>query len=194
VSQEIERKFLLANDGWKSSVVRKVRIRDGLVAILNGRKARVRLIGEHATITLKGRHQGLGRSEFEYPIPTPDAEEILKTMCDDRILEKTRHYVPHGGLTWEIDVYEGLLEGVVIAEVELDHAGRVLELPDWAGREVTGDQRYSKFNMEKGARRRAWCRALHAPQARDAAFSLAGNEGLGSNCRACNHFSGENHA
>jgi CYTH domain-containing protein len=72
---------------------------------------------------------------------------MLRTMCDDRVLEKTRHYVLHDGLTWEIDVYEGLLAGVVIAEVELDRADRRLDFPDWVGREVTGDANYRKLKM-----------------------------------------------
>lgn len=152
--QEIERKFLLAHEGWKSSIARSARIRDGLVAIFKGRKARVRIIDGHATIALKGRHGGLGRSEFEYAIPTSDAEEILRTMCDDRVLQKVRHYVPHAGLTWEIDVYEGILKGVEIAEVELDREDRVLELPNWVGKEITGDSEYRKINMEKAAKRR----------------------------------------
>jgi CYTH domain-containing protein len=153
MAQEIERKFLPAHDGWKSSVVKSARIRDGLVAIFNGRKARVRVIEDHATIALKGAQRGVKRSEFEYAIPLSDAEEILRTMCDDRILEKVRNYVPYAGLTWEIDVYDGILEGVVIAEVEFDREDRVLELPDWVGREITGDLRYSKFNLEEAARR-----------------------------------------
>ncbi|HWJ20498.1 MAG TPA: CYTH domain-containing protein [Geobacterales bacterium] len=151
---EIERKFLVANDGWKQSVIRCTRIRDGLIAVYFGRKARVRILGDRATIALKGQRSGLGRSEFEYAIPISDAEEMLRTMCDDRILEKVRHYVSYAGLTWEIDVYEGLLKGVVIAEVELDRDDRLLELPDWVGKEITGDLRYSKFNMEKAAKRR----------------------------------------
>ena len=151
---EIERKFLVANDGWKQSVVRSVRIRDGLIAVYLGRKARVRILGDQATIALKGQRNGLGRSEFEYAIPISDAEEMLRTMCDDRVLEKIRYYIPHVGLTWEIDVYDGILKGVVIAEVELDRDDRLLELPDWVGKEVTGNLRYSKFNMEKAAKRR----------------------------------------
>jgi len=151
---EIERKFLVANDGWKQSVIRSVRIRDGLIAVYNGRKARVRIAGDQATIALKGQRNGLGRSEFEYAIPTSEAVEILRTMCDDRLLEKMRYYVPHAGLTWEIDVYDGILKGMVIAEVELDRDDRVLELPDWVGKEITGNLRYSKFNMEKAAKRR----------------------------------------
>ena len=151
---EIERKFLVANDGWKRFVLRSARIRDGLIAVYNGRKARVRIIDDQATIALKGQRSGLGRSEFEYAIPTSDAEEMLRTMCDDRLLEKVRYYVPHTGLTWEIDVYEGILKGTVIAEVELDRDDRLLELPDWVGKEITGNLRYSKFNMEKAAKRR----------------------------------------
>lgn len=151
---EIERKFLVAHDGWKSAVGKSARIRDGLVATTSGRKTRVRIIDDRATIAIKGEHKGLGRSEFEYSIPISDAEEILTTMCDDHVLEKVRHHVPHGGLVWEIDVYDGLLKGVTIAEVELDRPDRVVELPDWVGDEITGDLRYSKASMEKAARRK----------------------------------------
>ena len=154
MSYEIERKFLVAHDGWKTSVARSVPIRDGLVAALYGRKARVRIMGNDATIAVKGKHRGIGRSEFEYAIPVSDAQEILLTMCDDRVLEKVRNYVPYAGLMWEIDVYKGILNGVVIAEVELDRADRVLELPDWIGKEITGNLRYSKFRMERAAKRR----------------------------------------
>ena len=154
---EIERKFLVAHDGWKTSVTRSARIRDGLISILNGRKTRVRIIDGHATLTVKGEHMRSVRTEFEYAIPVSDAEEMLLTMCDDRVLGKTRYYASHGGLTWEIDVYEGLLEGVVMAEVELDREDRVLELPDWVGTEVTGNVNYRKINMleDKAAERRA---------------------------------------
>lgn len=146
---EIERKFLLASDDWRRSVVRTAHIRDGLVAFENGRKVRVRIKENVATIAIKSRHKGLGRFEFEYEIPVSEAEEILRTMCDGRHLEKVRHYVPHDGLTWEVDVYEGLLKGVVLAEVELDREDRLLALPSWVGEEVTGDVRYSKVAMEQ---------------------------------------------
>ena len=147
MSLEIERKFLVAHNGWKTSVVRSARIRDGLIAIQNGRKARVRILDDIATIAIKGPHKGPSRPEFEYPVPMTDAEEMLRFMCDDRILEKVRHYVPHRGLTWEIDVYSGILSGVVIAEVELDRESDLIEVPDWIGTEVTGDVRYSKLHM-----------------------------------------------
>ena len=151
---EIERKFLVASDDWKKLATHNVRIRDGLIAASYGQKVRVRIAGHKATITVKGRQTGLVRPEFEYEIPVDDAEEMLRTMCHDRHLEKDRHYAPHNGFVWEIDVYDGILKGVVIAEIELDEEDRKLELPDWVGKEVTNDPRYSKINMEMNRRRK----------------------------------------
>ena len=117
---EIERKFLVAHDGWKAGVVSSCHIRDGLAADFgSGGKVRVRIAGERATITLKGAREGLARAEFEYSVPVSDAEAMLATFCQGPIVEKTRHLVPHGGLTWEVDVHHGLLAGLVYAEVEL---------------------------------------------------------------------------
>jgi|SRR6516164_8764713 CYTH domain-containing protein len=120
---EIERKFLIANDGWKSCVTRTVRIRDGLIASSNGHKARVRISDSRATITLKIRRRGPSRSEFEYTIPMADAEEMLRVMCDGRTLDKVRHFVSFAGASWNVDVYEGIRSGVVLAEIELNRPG-----------------------------------------------------------------------
>jgi adenylate cyclase len=144
---EIERKFLVKDDGWKSSCVRSIKIRDGLIAHSNGRKARVRMMDGKGTIAVKGAERGLSRAEFEYPIPVADAEEMLRTMCDDFVLEKTRYIVPHAGLVWEVDVYDGILQGVVIAEVELKHESEAIVFPDWIGTEVTKNPNYKKANM-----------------------------------------------
>jgi adenylate cyclase len=144
---EIERKFLVANDGWKTAVVRSVRIRDGLIANNKGNKARVRIANDVATIALKSRRHGPVRTEFEYTIPYSDAEEMLRTMCDGNVLDKVRHFVRHEGNNWHIDVYQGLLDGVVVAEIELADAGQEFALPDWIGAEVTSDPRYRKINM-----------------------------------------------
>jgi adenylate cyclase len=94
---EIERKFLVANSSWKDSVVRSVRIRDGLIANNKGHKARVRIANDVATIALKSRRLGLTRTEFEYVIPYSDAEEMLRIMCDGNVLDKVRHFVSHAG-------------------------------------------------------------------------------------------------
>jgi CYTH domain-containing protein len=144
---EIERKFLVANDGWKNSVTRRVRIRDGLIANHKGHKARVRIADGVATIALKSRKRGLVRSEFEYVIPFSDAENMLHLMCEGNVLDKIRHFVSHAGDTWEVDVYEGLLDGVVLAEIELADADQRLTLPDWIGADVTADPTYRKINM-----------------------------------------------
>jgi len=159
---EIERKFLVISDDWKRSVVKSVRIRDGLVAYEDGRKVRVRITQDRATIAIKGPHSTISRSEYEYEIPTSDAAEIQRTMCDGRILEKVRHRVPHAGLTWEIDVYEGILEGVVFAEVEIDREDRAVELPVWIGAEVTGDHRYSKIALEQAYREKGAMKGIGA--------------------------------
>ena len=149
---EIERKFLVATDGWKSAVMRSVRIRDGLIANNKGHKARVRIANDVATIALKSRRRGPVRTEFEYAIPLSDAEEILRTMCDGNVLDKVRHFASHGGYSWHVDVYEGILDGVVLAEIELADAGQPFALPDWIGAEVTGDPRYRKINMVAATR------------------------------------------
>ena len=144
---EIERKFLVVNGGWKNSITRSIRIRDGLIASNNGHKARVRISDAQATITLKSRRSGPTRTEFEYVIPFSDGEEMLRTMCDGHVLDKVRHLVPHAGATWHVDVYDGILNGVVLAEIELEHADQKLELPAWIGKEVTGDPSYRKVNL-----------------------------------------------
>src|SRR5262245_36743614 len=108
MSLEIEHKFLVANDGWKTAVVRSVRIRDELIANNKCNKARVRIANDVATIALKSRRRGPVRTEFEYTIPYSDAEEILRTMCDGNVLDKIRHFVTHEGNNWHIDVNQGL--------------------------------------------------------------------------------------
>src|SRR5262245_13398069 len=140
---EIERKFVVANDGWKNYVVQSVN---------NGNKARVRIANDVVTIALKSRRSGLARAEFEYVIHYSDAEEMLRIMCEGNVLDKARHFVSHAGNTWHVDVYEGLLDGVVLAEIELTEADQKLTLPDWIGVEVTADPRYRKINMVAAAR------------------------------------------
>ena len=143
---EIERKYLVKHDGWKSHCVRSVRIRDGLLASYNGCKVRVRISDSSATLAVKGPEVGISRSEFEYAIPLLDAEEMLR-LCGERHLEKIRYFVPNAGSTWEINAYAGILSGVVIAEIELESENQLFEFPDWVGKEVTHDPKYQKFNL-----------------------------------------------
>ena len=112
---EIERKFLVANDEWRQSATRSVNVRDGLIAVYRDRKVRVRISGDIATIAIKGPRIGIGRPEFEYEIPMTDAERMLSTLCQNDTLEKQRFFVEDAGATWQVDVYGGILQGVVIA-------------------------------------------------------------------------------
>jgi CYTH domain-containing protein len=96
---------------------------------------------------VKSRTDGLANAEFEYEIPLADAQEMMAHHCLRPGLTKTRHFVPHGCRTWEVDVYAGILAGIILAEVELPSATTELVLPPWVGREVTGDPAYKKFNM-----------------------------------------------
>jgi adenylate cyclase len=148
---EIERKFLVANDEWRQSAVRSVSIRDGLIAVYKDRKVRVRISGEIASVAIKGPRTGIVRPEFEYQIPIADAERMLSSMCQDDTLEKQRFFVEDAGATWHVDVYDGILQGVVIAEIEFKHESQKLILPRWIGKEVTGDPFYKKINMRARA-------------------------------------------
>jgi CYTH domain-containing protein len=141
---EIERKFLVSNDGWRSAAVASRRLRDGLIARFDSGKVRVRLEPSRAWLTVKGPKTGHSRQEFEYQIPYADADQMLRTLCSGPIIEKTRYVVPHHNVIWEVDVHEGALKGLVLAEVELEHEGQELALPSWIGREVTDDPRYRK--------------------------------------------------
>jgi CYTH domain-containing protein len=142
---EIERKFLVAGDGWRAAALGPgLLLRQGYLP--NGGDAtapvvRVRLAGADGFLTIKGPGL-LTRAEFEYAIPAAEAAAMLATLCAPPVLEKTRTRVGHAGLVWEVDVFAGLLAGLVLAEVELDSADQAVALPDWVGREVTGDPRY----------------------------------------------------
>ena len=150
---ETERKFLPANDDWKREVIKRKHFWDGLIARFGKGKVRVRLTESDARLTIKGPRERLSRLEFEYEIPRADAEHMLRLLCQaDPILEKVRHTVQFGGLDWRIDVYTGPLFGVVLAEVELKHPDQHLQLPPWAGEEVTNDPRFKKSALALRAR------------------------------------------
>ena len=138
---EIERKFLPKGDFYPY-VIKKERIVQGYLCSSVGRTVRVRIVGETAFLTIKGRKgkTGFSRSEFEYKIPYTDAIEIMK-LCGPAI-EKDRYYVPNGKHTFEIDVFHEAHEGLVIVEIELSSENEEFDRPDWLGEEVTDDKRY----------------------------------------------------
>lgn len=147
---EIERKFLLAHDGWRREIARSLPFRQGYLSGEGTRASvRVRLEGELARLNIKAAVLGRARAEYEYPIPVAEAVEMLETLCGKRV-DKTRHFVERDGLTWEIDEFHGDNAGLVVAEVELEREDQELALPDWIGQEVTEDRRY--YNQQLALR------------------------------------------
>jgi len=102
---------------------------------------RVRIKGEKAFLTIKGKAEGPVRSEFEYPIPLEDARQLME-KCEGHLIEKTRYLLPYQGQTWEVDVFAGANEGLVLAELELEQIDQEVKLPEWIAEEVTEDTRY----------------------------------------------------
>ena len=137
---EIERKFLIHKDLWKP-VGSGVEIRQGYLSVHPERVVRVRIAGEKAYITIKGKATGLVRPEFEYEIPKNEAEVLLK-MCLDFPIEKIRFKEEIDGLIWEIDVFKGANSGLIMAEVELSSENQKVVLPDWIAEEVSNNFRY----------------------------------------------------
>ncbi len=148
---EIERKFLVLNEGWRAETVGVERLRDGLLGESDSGKIRVRLADSYATLAVKSDYSGLARREFEYHIPRLDAEFMLATLCGDFTVEKLRHRVIHAGCEWSVDVYEKKLASIVIAEIELEREDQKFPVPPWLGREVSGDPRFHKRAMIRRA-------------------------------------------
>ena len=143
---EIERKFLVRLDQWRPSSGGTHFIQ-GYLSSTKERVVRVRIEGEQARLTIKGITRNMTRLEFEYDIPLDDARVLLDDLCERPLIDKHRHLETHGAHTWEVDVFHGDNEGLVIAEVELKAESDVLAPPTWIGEEVTGDPRYFNSNL-----------------------------------------------
>lgn len=143
---EIERKFLVRDERWRSIAARSRRIRQGYLERGAELSIRVRIIDDQeAALTIKSAVSGVRRLEFEYPLPLQDAEQLL-ALCQGTLV-KTRHEVPVSDQTWEVDVFEGDNAGLVIAEIEIGHEEQPLQLPSWLGDEITGDPRYYNSHL-----------------------------------------------
>ena len=146
---EIERKFLIKNDSWKTSVSHSTRIRQGYLAPLSKSSVRVRIEGDAANINIKSATLGIRRTEYEYSIPMADAIDMLNNLCQEPKISKTRHHIQSGQHTWEIDEFYDDNEGLLVAEIELNSEGEDFEKPEWLGEEVTQDIRYYNVNLIK---------------------------------------------
>ncbi len=137
---EIERKFLVLDDSWREGSS-ATRIAQGYLSQDPDRTVRVRIAGDQAWITIKGRSAGISRQEFEYEIPVEEGRELLG-LCLPSVIDKTRHVLSHAGHVWEVDEFHGDNEGLVVAEVELADESISPEFPGWVGEEVSSDERY----------------------------------------------------
>lgn len=149
MSIEIERKFLVSGD-FLPEVESATRIVQGYICSQPGRTVRVRVRGEKGFLTIKGAsdEKGMSRYEFEQMIPLADAERLLE-LCEPGVIDKVRYLVPARGHVWEVDVFHGENEGLVLAEIELSSEDEPFGKPVWLGEEVTGDRRYYNSMLTK---------------------------------------------
>ena len=143
---EIERKFLVHTDKL-GELSNGQEMRQGYVPTRDLTSVRIRTAGDRAWLTIKGKNRGASRLEFEYEIPLSDARHMLAELCDGEVIHKHRYLREYGGLTWEIDVFEGRNAGLIVAEVELEAEDQALALPPWVAEEVTADPRYYNVNL-----------------------------------------------
>ncbi len=137
---EIERKFLVDHKKWNPAD-KGIKMRQGYLSVVPERTVRVRISGDEAFITIKGKPTGIKRIELEYKIPVKEAAELMK-LCLDFPVEKTRYYEKRDDIIWEIDIFEGKNRGLILAEVELKHEDQHINLPNWIEKEVSEDYRY----------------------------------------------------
>jgi adenylate cyclase len=154
MATEIERKFLVVNDSWRDGVESESHLMQGYLSEGKTATVRVRIKGDAAFLTIKGKMQGISRSEYEYPIPVADAEAMLRELSVSPPIDKTRYRVRCGEHVWDLDLFHGDNAGLIMAEVELEHADEAFEMPTWAGQEVSADLCYYNVNLAKNPYRR----------------------------------------
>ncbi len=148
MGKEIERKFLVIKEKWQPDSEGK-QYRQGYLSTAKERVVRVRVADGKGFLTIKGKTEGFSRAEFEYEIPLKDAEVLLNTLCERPLIEKLRYQMEYEGTLWEVDVFLGENQGLVVAEVELKSETQSFVLPQWIGEEVSLDPRYYNVNLLK---------------------------------------------
>ncbi|MBO9198862.1 MULTISPECIES: CYTH domain-containing protein [Niastella] len=146
---EIERKFLVDKEKWDQVTKEKQSLyRQGYMVSDPEKTIRVRLTDKEAFLTIKGLTVGASRQEFEYPIPVYEAQQLLDGFCDT-VVSKIRYFIHHDNKLWEVDEFLGDNEGLMVAEIELESEDEAFSLPDWVGKEVTSEKKYSNSNLAK---------------------------------------------
>ena len=143
MNYEIERKFLVEDPSWKKGLAEldSSFIQQAYLAMYPEPTVRIRIRDSHAWLTIKGRPKGIGRAEFEYEVPVKDALELMK-MAKPGIVIKRRYEIKYMGKKWEVDEFFEDNEGLVLAEIELEHEEESFDNPPWLGEEVSYDPRF----------------------------------------------------
>ena len=142
MAREIEHKFLVISDTWKEHASEGIAYAQSYLSE-GVNTVRVRIAGDKGILTLKGQSQGISRLEYEYEIPIQEAKEMMANLSLSEIVEKTRYLCCHAGKQWEVDVFHGANDGLVIAEIELEHENEAFDIPEWAGECVSLDSKYA---------------------------------------------------
>jgi adenylate cyclase len=150
MGQEIEKKFLVSSDAYKTEATKQTRITQGYLSSIPERTVRVRVKGSKGFITIKGigNESGASRYEWEKEIPVEEVQELLK-ICEPGVIDKTRYEVKAGKYIFEIDEFYGENQGLTVAEIELSTEDDSFEKPAWVGEEVTGDVKYYNSMLMK---------------------------------------------
>ncbi len=146
---EIEHKFLIISNSWKNFVERSSDYKQGYLVSDASRSVRIRLSDNCAWLNIKSATIGIARQEYEYEIPREDGLKMLDSLCEKPFVEKTRYFVPNGKHLWEIDVFSGDNDGLVVAEIELSEVGEHFDRPSWLGKEVTEELKYYNNSLCK---------------------------------------------
>lgn len=145
---EIERKFLVSNNSFLDDFSRSNRIVQGYLSSQPERTVRVRIKGENGYLTIKGKSEGFSRYEWEKEINIEEAEKLLQ-LCESGVIDKIRYDVIVGTHIFEVDVFYGENEGLILAEIELQTEDETFEKPNWLGEEVTEDIKYYNSYLSK---------------------------------------------
>lgn len=149
MATEIERKFLLKNSSWKELADEGTQYSQGYIVGSRHASVRVRIQGKRAYLNIKSATIDIVRQEFEYEIPFDEATEILETLCEKPLIDKVRYLIKHENHVWEIDVFSGDNDGLIVAEIELKNKDEKFIKPDWLGEEVSDDERYYNVCLVK---------------------------------------------
>jgi len=149
MATEIERKFLLKDASWKALADEGMQYSQGYLVGSQQASVRVRIQGERAFLNIKSATIDITRQEFEYEVPLDEAKEMLETLCEKPLISKKRYHLKSENHLWEIDVFQGDNEGLVVAEIELADENEYFVKPDWLGDEVSDDERYYNVSLVK---------------------------------------------